>query len=469
MEDVTICRITFGELLEKDSHISIPGYQRAYLWDTTKVDALLEDLKAFKESNPRQEEEYYMGGILLYKDKLKSEYEIIDGQQRLTTLNLITYLLERRTKLKIMYSNHTSKDHIKKNYTYLASNIDLLKALDDYLEKIVFTLIISYDKDKSFLFFDTQNSRGVSLSADDFLKAYHLREVESEALQKSLATTWEQAALSGHSNAKKMALTYLFEEIIYPARQWKGATTCKVANRDLILECFQKKTIKQSENTLPLFGTKNYVKFDLHENEISYTEMLISEKTIDITAPPMEIRQPIYKGVHFFQYTQRYHTIHKLLFSTPKNKIQDKSIINTITYFENVYNADMSIYLKHFMELCLVMYCDSFGSTHLDRAIEFFDYFIGGLRLEKSVRIEAVRKSLTVPKVNLLDVIAHAYLPNEVFEFIKEENYIRTKYKESSSKEDNRHKKNNYIDRVLDQYRKKTQDVNLENRLAWIN
>ena len=76
----------------KKSDFLIPDYQRPYAWTETECQTLWEDLLefAFPEDNYRKfntDDEYFLGSIVTYINKGKME--IIDGQQRLTTLMLL--------------------------------------------------------------------------------------------------------------------------------------------------------------------------------------------------------------------------------------------------------------------------------------------------------------------------------------------------------------------------------------------
>lgn len=66
----------------------IPAYQRGYRWTPTQVTQLLDDIREFtKRENPQPQEFYCLQPlVLLVKD---GAYEVVDGQQRLTTLLLI--------------------------------------------------------------------------------------------------------------------------------------------------------------------------------------------------------------------------------------------------------------------------------------------------------------------------------------------------------------------------------------------
>src|SRR5688572_30823140 len=93
MAEVEVLNINYKDFIQKYQNIQIPDYQRPYKWSKEKVKELLEDLKEFFIDKPVPELDYYIGGILLYNNKQEDCYEIIDGQQRLTTLNLISYVL----------------------------------------------------------------------------------------------------------------------------------------------------------------------------------------------------------------------------------------------------------------------------------------------------------------------------------------------------------------------------------------
>ncbi len=72
---------------------NVPVYQRPYSWDKEQVNVLLSDIFENYE-NENNKEGYYTGNIIIYDRNLKlngyiTSYDIIDGQQRLTTFSLI--------------------------------------------------------------------------------------------------------------------------------------------------------------------------------------------------------------------------------------------------------------------------------------------------------------------------------------------------------------------------------------------
>lgn len=472
MAEVKVLNINYKDFIQRYQNIQIPDYQRPYRWDKEKVKELLEDLKEFFIEKPEPDLDYYIGGILLYNNKQENCFEIIDGQQRLTTLNLISYVLSDTIQQgqNFHYNNHISFYHIKTNYQFLNEQLELIKLLEqkNFFQKLVFTLILSNEEDQSFAFFDSQNNRGVSLAADDYLKAYHLREIESETLQSKLAEEWEQAAIKAQNEMNvERGLLHLFYKILYRSRQWKGQSNIIPENKDQILSSFQKKTIKSTTNSYRLFKAKDNVKF---------TEVVISETDVikplgnteihfnEIEKLPFTIRQPLYKGLNFFQFTQKYYAIHQLLFY--KTNIEDSNIQKVRRFYSEIYNSNMSEYLRHYLQLCLVMYYDTFGSLDIDKAVQYFDYFIGSIRIEKYyVRQEAIKNSLLQSDNNLLDVIAHSYLPEEVFDFICRQNKVKAIYENENLKADNG-VRDKYKNRVISFYGLK--ENKLSKRIEWI-
>ena len=72
---------------------NIPEYQRGYRWEKKQVEDLLNDLKDFIDKRSDKQEFYCLQPIVVYKtDEYK--YDVIDGQQRLTTLYLILQALK---------------------------------------------------------------------------------------------------------------------------------------------------------------------------------------------------------------------------------------------------------------------------------------------------------------------------------------------------------------------------------------
>lgn len=94
MEDIfKPLSLSIGELfINKDALYQIPRYQRPYSWGDDQLDKLWEDLREAMQSG---EPNYFLGSVITAKPEEKSSYlDVVDGQQRLTTL-LIMFCVAR--------------------------------------------------------------------------------------------------------------------------------------------------------------------------------------------------------------------------------------------------------------------------------------------------------------------------------------------------------------------------------------
>ncbi len=89
----------------KERYFIIPPYQRGYKWETKDIDRLLEDIYAFSP-NDDLDLFYCLQNITLIQPGQEKQYNVVDGQQRLTTLMIIlSYLKEYELiKDKICYA-----------------------------------------------------------------------------------------------------------------------------------------------------------------------------------------------------------------------------------------------------------------------------------------------------------------------------------------------------------------------------
>ena len=79
---------------------AVPEYQREYVWGAEQVEQLLEDIKSeLADSDPEHAPEYFIGSIVVCPGQRKV-FDLIDGQQRMTTLFLILCALRDQIKEK---------------------------------------------------------------------------------------------------------------------------------------------------------------------------------------------------------------------------------------------------------------------------------------------------------------------------------------------------------------------------------
>ncbi len=76
-----------AKIFSSDFEYKIPRYQRPYSWTVDQALELFDDLFGFYKSE--SEEGYFLGSIVLIKQESQPNSEVIDGQQRLTTLTIL--------------------------------------------------------------------------------------------------------------------------------------------------------------------------------------------------------------------------------------------------------------------------------------------------------------------------------------------------------------------------------------------
>jgi hypothetical protein len=83
------------KIFSSDFDFKIPDYQRPYSWGNEQALQLLDDLEGALESN--EDEPYFLGSIVLVKESHAPQSQVIDGQQRLTTLCILLACLRDLT------------------------------------------------------------------------------------------------------------------------------------------------------------------------------------------------------------------------------------------------------------------------------------------------------------------------------------------------------------------------------------
>ncbi len=205
--------VTVGETLY-DERLSIPRYQRPYSWPPTTALQLLDDLHA---ACTQDAPSYVLGAVILHRNG--DRLDVVDGQQRLLTLALITSLLLGRNDGSVQPHEDAASPLVAVR-SALARRIQKLDVdgavLAAYTGRKCWLIRVQTDEeDEAFRVFDSQNYRGKSLMPHDLLKAYHLREMdgaETELMQAAVVEGWERVA--------DAELDRLFSTYLYRIRRW---------------------------------------------------------------------------------------------------------------------------------------------------------------------------------------------------------------------------------------------------------
>ena len=126
---------------------SVPVYQRPYSWESAQINVILDDIfNAYHLPEAEREEGYFIGSIYIHdrNEKLKGliqKYEIIDGQQRLTTISLL---------LLSIYSHAIQYDVPENEQTLIGVKMALWKYVDRSYDKQNRAVTLNSIEKKSF-------------------------------------------------------------------------------------------------------------------------------------------------------------------------------------------------------------------------------------------------------------------------------------------------------------------------------
>lgn len=337
-----------GKLLSEP--LEIPNYQRPYKWTTESASVLFSDMyTAFCEKLP----EFRIGSAVLHHEG--NHYNIVDGQQRLTTLSLLMYCFSHiltdskwENAISLLSENENfgieSEKAVNDNFLTLYRKCEELDAetlhhFADYVSiNCTFVKIVTDSEQEAFQFFDSQNSRGKALAPHDLLKSYHLREMrgESEDEKLKVITEWE--------NTDQKSLEHLFADNLYPLVRWYKKLS------GLYYSASKIKAFKGIKSDTDFNYSIYHRAANLYIEQENSMESLIKQKEIS----PFVFTQPLIAGKRFFQYTQHYHKLKSnvcsLIDSTfseelcPKNGSGNKYVrnlfINVALFFADRFNFE---------------------------------------------------------------------------------------------------------------------------------
>ncbi|MFP6013445.1 DUF262 domain-containing protein [Helicobacter pylori] len=236
------------DILKDELYYQIPIYQRPYQWTEENCEKLLDDLLSSYECY--KESDYFCGSLVLIAIGTDSAtnaktYDIVDGQQRLSTFILLAKVLadlynnevlndktsrdflekslgdtdgEKRKRLTFntiglnakddfVYAlehfndSQASKNKNNKN-NYLKNAVCLknylrkkeIENINDFIEwlyfKVVFITITCPDADKALRIFNVLNARGLALNAIDVFKVELLKKLANKKDQEEFVSRW---------------------------------------------------------------------------------------------------------------------------------------------------------------------------------------------------------------------------------------------------------------------------------------
>ena len=288
--------ITLEQVIKKKYFFNIPIYQRLYVWGKEQIHTLLDDIVSVHNE---PEKEFYLGGTLVIErpdneQKDSQTFDLIDGQQRFTTLWLISVVLKNAltnytqgdtelgktprisfairpqvTKFfeKICREEKASlpeaaqlEDALKEirayfdNYTAQTDLVLDKAALADFILTKV-QLILTQVPEHTDLnkLFEVINNRGVQLQHHEILKAKLLEKLD-RCEREAYATLWDASSnMNDYVERNLKATSKLDTATLYEQKISNGEVKKeKLASASFVLKALQKAQKKSSEAKVTL-------------------------------------------------------------------------------------------------------------------------------------------------------------------------------------------------------------------------
>lgn len=478
-------------------NLAIPDYQRPYKWPVRNVNLLMDDL--LRIGKEKDVGEYRLGTIIVVPNSPedKGRYPddvlfVVDGQQRVVTLALLVKALVEKcgesegAEGVPKVPGHVSKDkylnnpetqaYLRRNYKSILSRLmregnrkETAANLKKALKQLTFVLITATSQKQAFQIFDTQNRRGKTLAPHDLLKAYHLRCVADDNQHMA----WKRPEVSSHRELNASSTLALLSGVHQQymefsfrcVTQKEAAADWENRSRQEMVDFFNDYLYRilcwKSRQDARGF-TKNDIDvfkgLRLQGNFPAVKRALAADLNF-------EIGEPFIAGAGFFELVKHYFKL--------KTDVCDSLKKQTEAFLgEEFWNACQKNvgfrYAWNLFECVALCFCDRFGKSLLlgeefgnGRETTPTSYFICLItwsflpRLyRKRLGFSSINKYVRgdedkFQSVNMFDMIAEAYLPNDILSvnmtYLNDHNsedgqweYLRTQLKGLNGVEDDR-------------------------------
>jgi hypothetical protein len=207
--------LSIRTIFSSDSYI-IPIYQRNYAWGEPEITQLIQDaIDCFDAKK-----DYYIGTLVVYERKQSGGFDVVDGQQRLTTLSIILSLIKKKYPWdKELNLKFECRDNSLETLQYLFDdgentvgkdcNVAIIQGYDTvkkalnnisdesiedfcnyFLDKVkILRVLVPEDTDLNH-YFEIMNSRGEQLEQHEILKAQML-DILDKCDRDAFSAIWE--------------------------------------------------------------------------------------------------------------------------------------------------------------------------------------------------------------------------------------------------------------------------------------
>ena len=248
----------------------IPIYQRNYAWGDNEISSLLQDIKNACEKTKEQDKNYYIGSLIVYRRE-NGDFEVIDGQQRLTTLTLIMHHLGKLSFRNVSFEHRDESEQALSNLNSekLPSNFSqalkiIKKVIDEWgnnKDEIVKFLLDKVEIIRTEVpegtdlnhYFEIMNTRGEQLEKHEVLKARLMKKLSGDIEKSLFAKIWD--ACSDMSRYTVMGFEPKIREVIF-SDKWSEKPKCFM---EIIqdIEEYNKKIEKRNEGENKNLSTIN--------------------------------------------------------------------------------------------------------------------------------------------------------------------------------------------------------------------
>lgn len=408
-------------LLFAKEQLTIPAYQRPYKWSARQVNQLIDDILYHRE---RGKSAYRLGTMVVHRDGVRN---VVDGQQRLYTLSLLATALLRKHSAEAQsgkqpadlclaqspISNPISQANLRRNAQLIQQRIDEFQREDAYFffHRCELVYIELEHIAEAFQFFDSQNTRGKDLAPHDLLKAYHLREMDSnaEAERIACARQWEQLTEE---------LSRYFSSYLFKIRAWsKGRSGMHFTKAGI--GSFKGVTIG-SDPVLPFAGAARLCHLTVQGYNQDFARVVDRQRM----TYPCQLDQVIINGERFFEYVGQYATRIRELEARvgnpassvpawPEGGIVSRILLELATYWGRGRKGDQ--YVRNLFDCCLLYYWDRFGTYKEEEAIVRIFLWAYTLRLRQRAIQAVTVDNYAKDQDGLIRLIREVIHPREFF------------------------------------------------------